>query len=47
MNTKLEYKCTKCGLEIVIVKDKAHELPKAECQNCGTMTMKPKLVKGK
>jgi len=37
-----EYKCTKCGLEIIVAKLKSHKLPKAECQDCGTMTMKPK-----
>lgn len=36
---KKDYKCSKCGLEIVIAKEKSHKLPKAECQDCGTMTM--------
>ncbi len=38
---KQEYKCTKCGLEIAIVKEESLKLPKAECQDCGTMTMRP------
>lgn len=38
---KEDYKCTKCGLEIIIMKVKSHKLPKAECQDCGTMTMRP------
>ncbi len=36
---KQKYKCTKCGLKAVVVKEKSHELPKCECQTCGTMTM--------
>lgn len=36
-----DYKCTKCGLEIVIYKSKSHKIPKAECQDCGTKTMRP------
>lgn len=36
-----EYRCTRCGLEIVIAKDEKHKLPKAECQSCNTMTMRP------
>ena len=36
---KQEYKCTKCGLEIVVVKEETHKLPKVECQDCETMTM--------
>lgn len=36
---KKHYKCSRCGLKIVIVKEKTHKLPKAECQDCGTMTM--------
>lgn len=39
---KQEYRCSKCGLEIVVAKEKKHHLPKAECQDCGTMTMQPK-----
>lgn len=35
----VKYKCTECGLEIVIAKEEKHKLPKAECQDCGTMTM--------
>lgn len=35
----VEYKCTECGLEIVIYKEENHKIPKAECQDCGTMTM--------
>ena len=38
---KEDYKCTNCDLEIVIVKSEKLKLPKAECQDCGTMTMKP------
>lgn len=38
---KKDYKCTKCGLEIVIAKEPSHSLPKAECQDCGEMTMRP------
>ena len=37
---KKHYKCTKCGLEVAIIKEEGHDLPKAECQNCGTMTLK-------
>ena len=36
-----DYKCTKCGLEIVIYKSESHKLLKVECQDCGIMTMKP------
>ena len=36
-----DYKCEKCGLEIVIAKEHEHELAKAECQDCKTMTMRP------
>ncbi|KKN03371.1 hypothetical protein LCGC14_1108190 [marine sediment metagenome] len=36
-----EYKCAKCGLEIIILKSISLRLPKAECQNCGTKTMRP------
>lgn len=38
---KEDYKCTACGLEIVILKSEKLRLPKAECQDCGTMTMRP------
>ena len=38
---KTNYKCTKCGLEIVIIKAEGQKLPKAECQDCCTMTMRP------
>ena len=37
---KKNYKCTKCGLKIVIAKEKTHKLPKAECEDCGTITMR-------
>lgn len=37
---KSNYKCINCGLEIIITKEKSHVLPKAECQDCGTMTMR-------
>lgn len=37
---KAKYKCTKCGLEVVIVKAENHKLSKAECQDCGKMTLK-------
>ena len=37
---KKKYKCSECGLEIAIAKEKSHKLPKAECQDCGTMTMR-------
>jgi len=36
---KKEYKCKKCGLEIVILKPEKLKLPRAGCQDCGTMTM--------
>jgi len=39
---KYEYKCSQCGLEIVIIKPKKLKLPRAECQDCGRMTMRPK-----
>lgn len=39
LKMKQEYKCTNCGLEIVVFKDKSLELPKVECQDCGTKTM--------
>ena len=35
-----KYRCVKCGLEIVVAKDKDHSLPIVECQDCNTMTMK-------
>ena len=38
---KENYKCTECGLEIVILKPEKLRIPKAECQDCGTKTMKP------
>jgi len=41
----VKYKCTKCGLETAIAKEKTHNLPKAECQNCLKMTLKPMLKK--
>ena len=37
---KKHYKCIVCGLAIIIAKEKTHKLPKAECQVCGTMTMR-------
>lgn len=40
--TKRKYKCTKCDLEIVVAMVEGQNLPKAECQDCGTMTMLPK-----
>ena len=36
---KQNYKCSECGLEAVIAKEESHDLPKAECEDCGTMTM--------
>lgn len=41
----VKYKCSECGLEIVVAKEEKHKLPKCECQDCGTMTMMPKLNK--
>lgn len=38
---KNDYKCSSCGLEIVVAKQPMLLLPKAECQDCGTMTMEP------
>lgn len=38
---KKNYKCTECGLEIVIFKSDGLKLPKAECQDCNSMTMRP------
>lgn len=35
-----EYECIGCGLEVVIAKEKCHKLPKAECQDCGKMTLR-------
>ena len=42
---KKEYKCSKCGLEIVVVwvsstKKKIIPLQRVECQDCGTRTMR-------
>lgn len=41
MTKKKDYKCSECGLEIVIYKEENHELPEAECQGCHAMTMRP------
>ena len=38
---KHEYKCVDCGLEIIIIKSDILKMPIAECQECGTRTMRP------
>ncbi len=39
---KVEFVCTRCGLEIIIFKERILHLPRAKCQNCKSMTMIPK-----
>ncbi len=41
---KTDYKCSECGLEIIIYKQKAHVLPAAECENCQKKTMAPRIT---
>jgi len=40
MNKKEKYKCIECSLEVIILKEESQKLPKAECQDCGKMTLR-------